>query len=76
MRVALGLEIEVIVAQPLELTERLIMIDRRQNPADLAKLLALGVAKRAMLDQRVEQLGFANGYELVARAVALAHCTA
>jgi hypothetical protein len=77
--VELGVEVEVVVAQPLELVEIFVVVDRRQETADLAELLALLLAaERPMLDQRIEQVGFADGDELIAvgRAARLGgrHC--
>ncbi len=68
-RCELGIEVEIGVTQLLELVEILVVIDRRQQPADLAELAALLLAAEgAMLDQRVENVGLADGDELVAFA--------
>jgi len=72
VRVELGIEIEVVVAQPLELVEIFVVIDRRQEAADVPELLALLLAaERAVLDQRIEDVGLADRDELVALAVAV-----
>ena len=69
-RIELGIEVVIVVTQPLELVEILVVIDRRQKPADLAELLALPLAaERPVLDQRCEQIGLADGDELVAVVV-------
>jgi hypothetical protein len=41
VRVDLGVEVEIVVAQPLELAEIFVMIDRRERTTDLAEFLPL-----------------------------------
>src|SRR3954451_19361334 len=54
-------EIEVVVAQPLELIEILIVIDRAEQAAELAELL-LGLAReRAIRNDRIEDVDLAGG---------------
>ena len=76
VRVELGIEIVVIVAQPLEPGEIFVVIDRGEQAADLPELLALVLAREmAVLDQRVENVGLADRDELVpvrGRAVVVA----
>jgi hypothetical protein len=79
MRIELG--IEVVMAQPLELVEVFVVIDRGQEAADLAELLPFRRAgERSMLDQRVEQVRLAHRDELVplvgrAARIIRRHCT-
>jgi hypothetical protein len=61
MRLDLGIEIEVVVAQPLEPLEIFVMINRCQQAADLAEVGALPfAAERSALDQGVDELGLAD----------------
>ena len=66
MAVGVGAEIEVVVAQPLELIEILIVIDRAEQAAELAEFLALRLAgERAVRDDGVEDVDLAGGNEMV-----------
>ena len=66
LAVGVGTEIEVVVAQPLELIEILIVIDRAEQAAKLAELFPLRLAaERAIRDDRVEDVDLAGGNEMV-----------
>jgi hypothetical protein len=66
MAVGVGTEIEVVVAQPLELIEILIVIDRAKQLAELAELLPLRlVFEYAMRDDGIEDVDLAGGNEMV-----------
>src|SRR5436309_3475357 len=55
LAVGVGAEIEVVVAQPLELIEILIVIDRAEQAAELAKLFPLRLAAElAMRDECIK----------------------
>src|SRR5437763_280119 len=57
MAVGVRAEIEVVVAQPLELIEILIVIDRAEQAAELAELLPLWfAAERAIRDDGIENV--------------------
>jgi hypothetical protein len=76
MRIELGIEIEILVAQPFQLLEIFVMIDGGERSADLPELFALDLARqRSMLDQRVQQIGFANRDELLARLGGITRCS-
>ena len=61
----LRIEIEIGVPQLFQAVEIFVVIDRRQQLADLPETLALGVVgKAATLDQRVEDVGFADRDEV------------
>src|SRR4051812_28998922 len=64
--VGVGVEVEVVVAQPLELIEILIVIDRAEQAAELAELFPLGLAReRAIRNDRIEDVDLAGGNEMV-----------
>ena len=61
MRVKLGIEVEVVVAQPFELREIFIVIDGGEQAAELAELVALRfVGEAAVVDQGVDNVGLAD----------------
>src|SRR5262249_31774076 len=62
MRAALALRAEVIVvvAQLLELEEDLIVIDRGEQPAQLAQLLAIRRRRRLACGQGLDNVGAAD----------------
>ena len=70
-----------VVAQVFQLLEIFVMKNGGEELADLSELHALRLApKRSMLDQRIQELGFANGDEPLACRGALIpasrrHCT-
>ena len=67
MWIDLRIEVEIVVAQPFQLLEIFIMKDGGERSADVSELHALRFArKRSMLDQRIQQLGFANRNEPLA----------
>ena len=66
LAVSVGAEIEVVVAQSLELIEILIVIDRAKQFAELAELLPFWfAAERAIRDDRIEDIDLAGGNEMV-----------
>jgi hypothetical protein len=65
MRLELGIEVEVVVAQPFELREILIVIDCGEQAADLAESVALRLGEAAVVDQGVENVGLANRDEMI-----------
>ena len=60
MRLELGIEVEIIVAQPFQLAEIFIVIDGGEEPADLAKSRVRLVGQLAVVDQGVENVGLAD----------------
>ena len=72
MRGDLGIEVEVVLAQPLELREIFVMEDRREHASDLAELVMHGLAGGFVLrGQRVQNVGLAHRYEMVSPARAV-----
>ena len=66
MAVEVGAEIEVVVAQPFELIEILVVIDRAEQAAELAELFPLRLAgERAMRDDGVQDVDLAGGNEMI-----------
>ena len=66
MRLELGIEVEIIVAQPFQLAEIFIVIDGGEEPADLAEAVALRlVGQLAVVDQGVEKVGLADRDEMI-----------
>src|SRR5260370_13774905 len=67
VRVELGIEIEIVVPQPLERIEIVVVIDSGKACADLPEFLPLCFArKRSMPDKRIQQIILADGNELLA----------
>jgi hypothetical protein len=67
-RVAIGLrvEIEVVVAQPFELVEIFLVIDRPEQTAELAELISFRLAcERAQRDYGVQHIDLADGNEMI-----------
>jgi len=64
MRLDLGIEVEVVVAQPFELREIFIVIDGGEQAADLAEAVALRLVEAAVVDQGLENVGLANRDEM------------
>jgi len=65
MRLELGIEVEIVVAQPLECTEIFVVIDGGDEPADLTEAVALRVVgEMAVVDQGVEDVGLADRDEM------------
>ena len=69
--VELGAEVEVVVAELLEPVEILVVIDRAEQLAELAKFLAVGfAAETAVGDHGVENVDLAGGNEMIPLAAA------
>ena len=70
MRRDLGAEIVIVVTQPLECLEIIVVKDRRQHVAEPAKFFAVFVAfEGALLDQRGQDVALADRNELVEAVV-------
>ena len=75
MRIDLGIEIVVVVAQPFQRFEIFVMVDRSQHPAELAEFFPIVVVgKSALLRQSREDVALADRDELVVGAVARGWC--
>src|SRR5262249_55275351 len=67
MRIELGIKIEIVVPQPLKSIESLVVIDRREHPADLAKFLPLLRGEEPpVVRQRIDKFGLADGNKSLA----------
>ena len=80
MRIDVGGEVEIVLAQPLQPLEIVVVTDGREPPADLAEACPLAfAAERPMLRQRIQQVALADGNEPLAAAGAavgggIRHC--
>jgi hypothetical protein len=67
VRIELGTEIEIVVPQTLERIEIVVMIDGGKACANLPEFFPLTFAhKRPVADKGIEQIGLADGNELLA----------
>src|SRR5579862_7472003 len=70
MRRDLGAEIVIVVAQPLQRLEIIVVINRRQHGAEPAEFFAVLLAFAiALLDQRGQEVALADGNELIGAVV-------
>jgi hypothetical protein len=82
MWLELGIEVEVVVAQPFELGEIFVVVDGGEPAADLAEAVALRViGELAVVEQGVQHVGLADRDELIpivgsvrVRAIGRARC--
>lgn len=69
MTVELGIEIEIVVAQPFELVVIFVVKDRSEQSAELAKIFALLLAaQRSLLDQGVQDIALSDRNEMIPSA--------
>ena len=64
--VELGIEIEIVVAQSFELVVIVVVQDRSEQPAELAKVFPLLLAaQRSLLDQDVQDIALSDRNEVI-----------